>query len=158
DVTASLDWKKSRNLSMSFTDYQLSETRSDEFIVGMGYRLKNVYIKFLDFSEVGKKKKKKKKDDDDKKGKKQPKGSDMNFKFDFSWRDDVTINHLLDQGASIPTRGMKTIRITPSIDYSVNKQLNLRLFYDYSKTIPATSASFPITNTQAGLQIRFTLN
>ncbi len=157
DITASLDWKKSRNLAMSFTDYQLSETRSDEFVVSMGYRLKNVYIKFLDFSDVGQKKKKKKKDDD-KKGKKKPKGSDMNFKFDFSWRDDVTINHLLDQGASIPTRGMKTIRITPSIDYSVNKQLNLRLFYDYSKTIPATSASFPITNTQAGLQIRFSLN
>ncbi len=163
DLTARLDWKKSRNLAMSFTDYQLSETRSDEFIIGLGYRLKNVYIKFLDFGDFnGKKLKKKKnkgKDDDNKDAKsKDKKGSDVNFKFDFSWRDDITVNHLLDQGVSVPTRGMKSIRISPSIDYAINKQLSLRLFYDYSRTIPATSASFPITNTSAGLQIRFSLN
>ncbi len=162
DLTTRIDWKKSRTLAMGFTDYQLSETRSDEFVVGMGYRLKNVYIAFLDFdalnSGVKKKKKKNKKNDKDGDNSKDKKGSDVNFKFDFSWRNDITINHLLDQDQSIPTRGMKTIRISPSIDYSVNKQLNLRLFYDYSKTIPATSASFPITNTQAGLQIRFSLN
>ncbi len=160
DLTARLDWKKSRNLAMSFTDYQLSETRSDEFIVGLGYRLKNVYIKFLDFGDfTGKKlKKKKNRKDDDKGGaSKDNKGNDMNFKFDFSFRDDITVNHLLDQGVSVPTRGMKSIRISPSVDYTVNKQLSLRLFYDYSRTIPATSASFPITNTSAGLQIRFSL-
>ena len=168
DLTAKLDWKKSRNLAMGFTDYQLSETRSEEFVIGLGYRLKNVYIPFLDFGELdGKKIKGKIDDKKGKKGKDDPKaggtskdkkGSDMNFKFDFSWRDDITVNHLLDQGVSVPTRGMKTIRISPSIDYAVNKQLNLRLFYDYSRTIPATSASFPITNTSAGLQIRFSLN
>lgn len=169
DLTAKLDWKKSRNLAMGFTDYQLSETRSEEFVIGLGYRLKNVYIPFLDFGEldgkkikgkIDKKKGKTGKDTDPKAGgtSKDKKGSDMNFKFDFSWRDDVTVNHLLDQGVSVPTRGMKTIRISPSIDYAVNKQLNLRLFYDYSRTIPATSASFPITNTSAGLQIRFSLN
>jgi cell surface protein SprA len=167
DLSAKLDWKKSRNLALSFSDYQLSETRSDEFVVGLGYRLKDVYIPFLDFSELGsggkKKGKKGKKGTDPKDPKaggssKDKKGNDMNFKFDFSWRDDVTINHLLDQGVNVKTRGMKTIRISPSIDYTVNKQLNLRLFYDFSRTIPATSASFPITNTQAGLQIRFSLN
>lgn len=166
DLTAKIDWKKSRNLAMGFVDYQLSETRSEEFVVGLGYRLKNVYIPFLDFGDLnGSKikskvdKKKGKTDDKGPKGgtSKDQKGSDMNFKFDFSWRDDVTVNHLLDQGVSIPTRGMKTIRISPSIDYAVNKQLNLTLFYDYSRTIPATSASFPITNTSAGLRIRFSL-
>jgi cell surface protein SprA len=67
------------------------------------------------------------------------------------------VNHLLDQGNSVVTRGLKTIRISPSIDYAINKQLNIRLFYDRSETIPATSASFPITNTQAGLTVRFAL-
>ncbi len=166
ELTTNLQWKKSRNLAMTFTDYQLSETRSDEFVVGLGYRLKNVYIPFLDFGDFSGQKFKKKKNRKNDKGKgddkdaksKDKKGNDMNFKFDFSYRDDVTINHLLDQGVSVPTRGMKTIRISPSIDYKVNKQLSLRLFYDYSRTIPATSASFPITNTSAGLQIRFSLN
>jgi len=82
----------------------------------------------------------------------------MNFKFDFSFRDDITIVHKLDQGIAEPTRGLKTIRISPSIDYDINKQLNVRLFFDRSRTIPATSASFPITNTAAGLTIRFSLN
>jgi len=45
-----------------------------------------------------------------------------------------------------------------STDYAINKNINIRLFYDRSQTIPATSASFPITNTQAGLTIRYALN
>jgi len=147
---------------MRFVDYQLSETKTREYTVGFGYRMKDVIIPFLQFGEAKQKKKKKrsrsKKDEEEEPGKRKEKGSDLNFKFDLSYRDDITVSHLLDQDTEpIPTRGLRTIRISPSADYDVNKQLNIRLFFDYSKTEPKTSASFPITNFQGGLTVRFSL-
>ena len=100
------------------------------------------------------------KDEKGKKNKKAPTGTvldnDLNFKFDLSYRDDITFNRPLDQDP-VRTRGLRTLRIAPSIDYQINKSLNVRLFYDYSQTTPATSASFPITNAQGGMTIRFSL-
>ena len=73
-------------------------------------------------------------------------------------RDNITINHYLDQDLAEPTRGTRDISINPSVDYQVNKRLNLRLFFDYRKTVPKTSAAYPITNTAGGVTVRFSLN
>jgi cell surface protein SprA len=139
DMTGRFEYKKSRNLAMNFTDFQMNETNTAELTISVGYRIKD-FVLPIKIGEDGTRPK-----------------NDLNFKFDFSFRDDITVNHLLDQQNSVVTRGLKTIRISPSIDYAINKQLNVRLFFDRSQTIPATSASFPITNTQAGLTVRFAL-
>ncbi len=168
DMNFTFDYKKSRNLAMSFNiDYQLAETKTSEFVVGFGYTMKNVIIDFLlpknarpKRKKRGRKGKKSSKDKTPRKDKngKEIKGNDMNFTFDFSYRDDVTINHRLDQGIAEPTRGSKTLTISPSIDYDINRRLNVRLFFDHRRVIPATSASFPITTNQGGITIRFSLN
>ncbi|MFK7810397.1 MAG: cell surface protein SprA [Saprospiraceae bacterium] len=168
DMNFTFDYKKSRNLNMSFNiDYQLAETKTTEYVFGFGYTMKNVIIGFLlPKSQKGPKRKRKKK------GKKSPKnvtppkgkngkdlkGNDLNFTFDFSYRDDVTVNHRLDQGISDKTRGSKTLTISPAIDYDISKRLNVRLFYDHRRVIPAISTSFPITTNQGGVTIRFSLN
>ncbi len=165
DMTLRADFKKARNLRMDFETGILDETRTTEYVVGFGYRLKDVIIPFL---TGGKKKKKGKRttrpsnqpnNNRGRPGANQnaPKGNDLNIKFDFSFRDDISINHYLDQETAEPTRGTRTISISPSVDYDVNKRLNLRLFFDYNKTIPKTSAAFPITNTQGGITVRFSL-
>ena len=162
DMSFRLDFKKARNLAFSATDYNLNETKTTEYIFGFGYRMKNVEIGFLKGKRKKKKKKKKDKGSNKAGGNKggAQKGSDLNFKLDFSYRDDITVLHELDTEdvEAFPTRGLQTIRISPSVDYDVNKRLNVRLFFDYSKTNPKTSAQFPITNTQGGLTIRFSLN
>jgi cell surface protein SprA len=139
-ITTKFDYKKSRNLSMSFVSYQLSESRTEEFTFGFGYRLKGLTIP----NPFNKKKKMKLK-------------NDINFRVDVSYRDNVTLNNRLDQDISEPTAGMKTIRVAPSIDYIISQRLNIRIFLDRTRSIPATSASFPITNTRAGITLRFTL-
>jgi cell surface protein SprA len=173
DLNLRFDYKKSRTITMNFTDYQINETRTDEFTVGAGYRIKGLRLPFTIGPKKAAGKKKdpllegmisdpdgKDKDKKGKKGKKTPTGTvldnDLNFKFDLSYRDDITFNRPLDQDP-VRTRGLRTLRIAPSIDYQLNKNLNVRLFYDYSQTTPATSASFPITNAQGGMTIRFSL-
>ena len=164
----SVDVKKSRSLSFDLITNELNETKTSEYVIGFGWRLKDVYIGFLQFGPN----KKKKKGDEEKPadpntpnktgssrrgGGSSSQANDLNLKFDFSFRDDITLKHILDQNITEPTRGLKSLRISPSIDYTVNEQLTLRWFVDYNRTVPATSASFPITNVQGGLTVRFTL-
>ncbi len=159
DISGRFNYKMSRNLSMSFVDYQLSETNTVDITAGFGFRIKNVVLGKL-FKNPKKPQKEKKPIDKTRFtfdfGKTIPK-NEMEFKFDFSYRDDKTVNHILDQNNHVATRGMKTIRISPSIDYIINNRLTLRLFVDYNQTIPAVSTSFPITNVRGGLTVRFSL-
>jgi cell surface protein SprA len=172
DMTLRLDFKKSRNLAMSFIDYQLAETRSTGYAIDMGYRIKNVNIPFL----TGKKTKKTSTAAAKKKKKNPliqigdqgqppvpagagPVSNDINIKFNFEYRDDITANHRLDQlDAAIPTRGARTIKISPSADYVINRRMKLRAFCDYNRTVPKTSQSFPITQVNAGFTLQFSLN
>lgn len=175
EMTFKVDFKKQRTLAMSFIDYQLAETQSESYTVGFGHRIKNVNIPFLTGKKSGAKGKtsSKKKKSSKKKaptkpttGPTPPPGSgsgqqanDLNIKFDFEIRDDITVNHRLDQAdVAEPTRGQRTISINPSVEYALNKRLKLRLFTDYRKTVPKTSQSFPITTLNSGVTIQFSLN
>ncbi|MCC7246170.1 MAG: cell surface protein SprA [Saprospiraceae bacterium] len=171
EMTFKADYKKSRTLALSFIDYQLAETRSTSYTGGFGYRMKNVNIPFL----TGKKALKAKAKSSKKKKKKTPppgtttppapggttptQGNDLNFKFDFEVRDDITVNHRLDLPVEAePTRGARTISINPSVEYALSQRLKLRLFTDYRKTVPKTSQSFPITTINGGVTVQFSLS
>jgi cell surface protein SprA len=171
EMSFKVDFKKQRTLAMSFIDYQLAETQSKSYTAGFGYRLKNVNIPLLTGKKTGAKGKTKSKSKSKKKAPTKPttgptppptggaaQANDMNFKFDFEIRDDITVNHRLDQLAeATPTRGQRTISINPSVEYALNKRLKLRLFTDYRKTTPRTSQS-PITTLNTGVTIQFSLN
>ena len=167
------DFSKARDLRLNFVDAVLSETRTTEYTIGLVYVAKDVIIGFLKGGSKKKKSKKRKPapdtdtaDPDDRsplgggglglEGNNDP--SDLTFKFDFSYRDDITVNYIIDGDISEPTRGLSSLRISPSIDYDINRNLNLRLFFDYSFTNPKISSSFPITSSQGGLAVQFTLN
>jgi cell surface protein SprA len=164
DMTFKVDYKKSRTLALSFMDYQLAETRSTGFTIGFGYRMKNVNIAFLTGTKNNKSRSKKGSTPDPAapappKGGAGQQANDLTFKFDFDLRDDITINHRLEQvDEAVPTRGARTISINPSVDYALNRRLSLRVFTDYRKTVPKTSQSFPITTVTAGVAIKFSLN
>lgn len=139
-LNARLEFKKSRSLALSLIDYQLTELRSSEVVVGAGYRMRGFPLPFKIGKDGGKRLQ-----------------NDLNFRLDMSLRDDRTVNNRLDADQVIPTSGQKVIGIAPSIDYIVNNRLNLRFFYDRRQTIPVISTSYPITNTRGGLTVRFML-
>ncbi len=141
-LTARFDYKKTRSMAMNLTDYQMIENNTESYTAGLAYRIKGLRLKFLE--KMFKKEK-------------VILHNELNIRFDFSLRDNVIVNHKLDQGVSIPSSGSQTITISPSIDYVINKQFNIRIFYDYNKTIPKTASSFPSSNTRAGITLRFSL-
>lgn len=166
NISLRVEVKKSRNLQMSFLDNGLNETKTSEYVVGFGYRMKEVQIPFLRKLQTAKAEETLSTGNTGGRpgapgrgGASGPRNNgDMDITFDFSLRDDVTTRYLLDQPINEPTRGTRAISISPAAEYQVNKQLALRLFMDYRRTVPKISQSFPITNTSAGIVVRFTLN
>ena len=170
ELSLRVDYKRSRNLALSSQGFTLTSTNTEEFVIGFGYKLKEVDIPFLTGSKKKKNKKPKvdepeKKDDragsrggSNRGGSGSAKPGDLDLNFDFSFRDDITGIRSFDaESEEQPTRGAKTLRISPSAEYRINKQLSLRAFFDYSSNDPKTSQGFKITNTQGGIMVRFTL-
>ncbi|WP_295116632.1 cell surface protein SprA [uncultured Chitinophaga sp.] len=133
-------YKKTRTLSLSLIDYQLTEMRSSEIAVGGGYRVRGFPMPFKIGKNGGRKLE-----------------NDLNFKLDLSFRDDRTANNRLDADLIIPTSGQKVIGISPTIDYTVNNRINLKFFYDRRQSIPVISTSYPTTTTRGGVTFRFML-
>ncbi len=158
-ISLNSTYTKQRTLAMSFVSNQLSETQTEQFDIGFGYLIRDVNIGFL----TGSKSSKKDEDEDgvirqDQTRTPQARGRDLDINFTFSLRDDVTFNHLLDQGVVEPTRGNYSLQISPSAEYRISQQLSLRLFFDYRRNVPRISSGFPRTDTAGGIVVRFALN
>jgi len=138
-LTAKLEVKTSRILSLNFSNNQLTEVTSEEYILGIGYTFKNVPFP-IRFSKGQKKIK-----------------SDVNFRIDFSMRDNRTMIRKLEEDLNQATSGQKLISIKVNADYVINQRFSIRLFYNAAINNPVVSSSFPTQNHSAGLSLRFSL-
>jgi len=134
------EYSKSRTLSLSLIDYQMSETNSTMWTFGASWRKKGLRLPFklpgMDKIKIQ---------------------NDITFKLDVSMRNDATSNSTVDQNNSIPTNGQKVVIIQPAIDYIYNKRINVKLFFTQTRTTPFISTTAPSIYTKAGLQVRINL-
>jgi len=167
DITFNVDYKKIRNLSLSFVDNLVNETKTSDFTIGAGYEMHNVKLPFMKEFQKKKSKKKKDKEKDTTKtssqpgaggSRKAPSANDLIFRLDVSYRDDISVSHFIDQDRTLTSRGATTFRIAPNIEYEYNKNLTLRLFYDYNLSSPKTSQQFKTISQRGGVTFRFLLN
>ena len=131
--------KRDRNLAFNFTDNRLQESIGKELIVGAGYRFPNVPFPF----KIGPARAKVK--------------SDLNCRADISFRNNRTMMRSVSENLHQPTGGQRIISLKLAADYVLNQRVSLRLFYDKVLTAPVITTSFPSSNTNAGISLRFTL-
>jgi cell surface protein SprA len=134
------EYKKSRLLSLSLVDYQLTENNSTEWVVGTSFRKRGLKLPFnipgLNNNKLA---------------------NDLTFRLDVAVRDSYNSNSRLDQTNSYGTGGQKEITLQPSVDYVLNSKINLKFFFDQRRATPYISSAPPITNTRAGVNIRIAL-
>ena len=137
-----LDYGRSRTISLSLIDFQVSEVRSVDITFGMGWRKRGLKLPFkVPFSKNDSK----------------TLENDISFRFDLTYRDNAIANNILDQRNTIPTGGQKILNINPSIDYVLNNRIRMRLFMEQSRVIGYIATPPPVVNTRAGLQINISL-
>ncbi len=132
------EMKKDRSLSMSFDNNLLTEVKGIEYVVGFGYRIKDVIISTrLADNPTGIIK------------------SDINIKIDGSYRNSETIVRYLDYDNNQLSGGQNMWSAKLTADYSFSKNLTAIFYYDHSFSKAVISTSFPITNIRAGFTLRY---
>ncbi|MBI2731235.1 MAG: cell surface protein SprA [Sphingobacteriales bacterium] len=139
-VSAKVEYKKSRTLTLSLVDYQLSEMRSTEYTIRAGWRKRGKKGGGIKLPFVKKKLE-----------------NDLSLSLDLTYRDDATANSRLDQEASFTTGGQKVWFINPSIDYVLSNRVNIRLYFEQRRVTSYISNPPPSVVTRAGLQVRISL-
>jgi cell surface protein SprA len=140
-LISDIEIKKSRDLSLSFSNNQLTEISSSEIVVGLGYRIKNVVINVKALNG-GKMKKLK---------------SDLNIKSDVSIKTNRTTLRKLVENINQVSTGQRVISINTSAEYLINEKFTIKFFFDKIITNPFVSSQFPNATTNAGFSLRFTL-
>jgi cell surface protein SprA len=129
--------KKDRMLSLSFDNNLLTEVQGYEYILGLGYRIKDVKIK----SQLA--------------GPRKTVKSDLNMKADISIRNNKTIIRYLDLDNNQVTSGQTIWTLKYSADYAFSKNLTGIFYFDYSFSEYAISTAFPQTTIRSGLTLRY---
>lgn len=139
-LQARVELRKNRNLTLSLNSSQLMENRSDEWIIGTGYRFEQVPITI-------------------KAGNSQRKfQSDLDLRFDLSIRDNIMIMRKLEEEVNKPTSGQTVITAKFTVKYRLSSKFELTFYYDQVVNKPIVTTSYPTSNTKIGFDLRFTLS
>ncbi|MGB2171719.1 MAG: cell surface protein SprA [Flavobacteriaceae bacterium] len=129
--------KTDRALSLSLDNNLLTETSGEEYILGMGYRIKDLPFR----TSIG--------------GRKRTLKGDLNIKADLSYRNNITVLRNLEIDNNQVTAGQTLWSIKVTADYALSRNLTGLFFYDHNFSKFAISTAFPQTSIRSGISIRY---
>ena len=129
--------KKDRAMSLSLDNNLLTESFGNEYIVGIGYRFKDLRMN----TRIG--------------GRRSTLKGDLNVKADISYRKNQTVLRNLEYDNNQVTAGQTQLSIKFSSDYSISQNFTALLFYDHNFSEFAISTAFPQTTIRSGITIRY---
>ena len=131
------EFRKERAISLSLDNNLITETLGDEYIVGLGYRVKDVRFR----TNIS--------------GRRVILNGDLNIKVDVSYRNNLTLLKNLEYDNNQVTAGQKLMAIKVTADYALTKNLTALFFYDHNFSEFAISTAFPQTSIRSGFTIRY---
>ncbi|RRD02361.1 cell surface protein SprA [Prevotella sp. OH937_COT-195] len=165
NMTCKLEYRKTRNLSLSMTSIQLSEAYSNDWVIGMGYKIND--FKLFGGRNHRKVKTPKKGGNNDKEnnGSKQQNNSkgksinhDLNLRLDISYRRQAAIVRDIATMTSSASSGNTAFKLAFNADYTLSRLLTMSFYYDCQTNTPLlTSSSYPTTTQDFGFALKFSL-
>jgi len=140
NITVRVEFKKNRNVTLGLTNRQLTETRGTEWVIGSGYIIQDLRLKFIKLGQRG-----------------TSPVSNLELRADVGIRDNVTVIRQILQNNSQPTAGQRVITAKLSGDYQISTRVQAKLFYVLNLSRFKTSSAFPLTTNQFGIQVRLSL-
>ena len=141
DISARLEFRKTRVLTLSTTAVQVVETTSDDITAGTGYKITGVK---LFGAQAGT-------------GRNQV-SNDLNMNLDFSFRNQNALCRNLREETTQATSGNRAVKLSFTADYTYSRMLTLNFYYDFQTNFPLVSTSaYPTSTHDAGFTLKFTL-
>ena len=134
-----LSIQKNRNLQLSFSNNQLTETTRDGVTFGGGYRFKDVEIHL----KAG--------------GKPRDLKSDVLIQLNLTYNNNKTLIRKINQGTDQITSGSQVWMAEISGEYAVSSSITVKAFFQTNINTPYISNSYPNSTTKGGITIRFAL-
>lgn len=139
-MTTKLEYRKQRNLALNLTSTQLIEASSDEFVVGVGYLLKDfdVIMKLKNSQQTRV-------------------TNDLKLSADLSYKDIKTLLRKIDENITQASSGNKMFTLKIIADYVFSSKINIQMYFDRQMSTPLISSSFPVSSTNFGMSFKFML-
>jgi cell surface protein SprA len=139
-MTGKVEYRKQRNMVLNLSSTQLIESGSSEYVVGLGYILKDFDVILRLKSDKQTKVK-----------------NDLKISADVSYKDIKTLLRKVDEDITQASSGNKLFTLKVMADYVFSAKLNIQLFYDRQSTKPLISSSYPVSSTNFGVSFKFML-
>ncbi len=137
-ITARINYNKERNIALNMSNAEITELRSNDISVDVGFTKANMKLPFKVRGQVITLK------------------NDLTFKLNFTLRNTQTIQRKIPDTNTV-TAGNVNFQIRPQLSYILNQRLNLILYFERNVNTPKVTSSFPRSTTSAGIQVRFSL-
>ncbi len=137
-----VEYKQSRNVALSFSNNQITETSSMELAVSGGYRFKDIKLGLV-FSGV-----------------KRQFVSDLNLTAGFGLKNNKTILRRIQESVddlNQVTSGMLTATINVAAEYQFSQLVGLKFYYDQTINRPQISNQYKNMNFETGIQVTLML-
>lgn len=160
-LSAKLEYRKTRVLTLSMTSQQITEARSGDFVVGFGYKIVGFDLFTPRKTVRSRKRTSRNAENEEAKRREASRGfsSDLDLRIDFSLRNQSTLSRDIPTALSQATAGNKALQISFSADYALSRYLTLTAYYDRQSNSPLLTASaYPTTTQDFGLTLKFILN
>ena len=167
NLTVKAEYKTTRVLNLSMTSVQVNESRSNDWVIGLGYKISDFKLFGGTTSRKIKKAQRGKgrgsNDEQDNKksstsGKSGGVNHDLNLRCDVSFRDQAAITRDIATGVSSASSGNSALKISFSADYTLSRFLTFSAYYDRQTNTPLLSASsYPTTTRDFGMALKFSL-
>lgn len=166
DLTAKVEYRTTRVLNLSMTSIQINESRSNDWVIGLAYKISDFNL----FGSNGNRKIKKAQRGGNKNNANETKqqttttssktgvNHDLNMRLDFSLRKQATITRDIATQTSAANSGNTALKISFMADYTLSRLLTLSAYYDRQTNTPLlSSSSYPTTTHDFGLSLKFSL-
>jgi cell surface protein SprA len=164
NLTAKLEYRTTRVLSLSMTSIQINEATSHDWVLGMGYRLNNFNIfgggnrrEVKSNASSNKQNDKNRTQPNNNRQNNQP-NHDLNLRLDLSYRRQASISRDIATMTSAASSGNTAFKLSFMADYTLSKLLTMSFYYDRQTNTPLlSSSSYPTTTSDFGLSMKFSL-
>ncbi len=137
-MTGNLQYKTRRELLLTVSNAQLTETSVRDVSFEFGFTKANLRLPFRS------------------QGRTIVLKNDVTFRLNVSVNDSRTIQRKIDDVNTL-TNGNISVQLRPTINYVLNQKLSLQFYFTRTINEPLVSTSYRRATTNAGLQIRFNL-